>query len=119
MNNTAFVPYAPENLPYVVRSYLETHRDGDRETLSELFTQDATVTDENIEYAGVDAIRDWLGTAASEYTYTTDYTEQAADASDRWTVKAHLKGDFPGGEADLRFQFWLEADKVKKLVIEP
>jgi hypothetical protein len=116
MNET---PYAPEKLPAVIRRYLETHRDGDRGSLTAVFTPEAKVTDENIEYAGIDAIRDWLTNAASEYTYTTDYTQQTEHSPDRWTVKAHLEGNFPGGEADLRFQFQLEGDQVKELLIEP
>ena len=38
---------------------------------------------------------------------------------DRYDVTHHLKGNFPGGTADLHFRFTLRNGKIGRLVIEP
>jgi hypothetical protein len=109
-----------DQLPAAIRRYLNSPRGRDAASLAEdLFAPDARVVDERIEHSGTDAIRDWLANAASQYTYTTTYTGQTAHAPQHWTVHAHLEGDFPGGQADLRFEFRLDGDRITELIIEP
>ncbi|PND58971.1 hypothetical protein CRM90_04845 [Mycobacterium sp. ENV421] len=76
-------------------------------------TPDAVVTDE-----GHDEIGDWVATAASEYSYTTEITgttttDTAVD------VAQHLEGNFPGGVADLHYRFTFDGALISRLVIEP
>src|SRR5690606_41005821 len=67
---TDYSAYDTELLPPVVVSYLDRQTDPkQRASLAELFAADARVVDEGIEYRGIDAIRGWLGTTASDYTY--------------------------------------------------
>ncbi|WP_072314523.1 nuclear transport factor 2 family protein [Agrococcus sp. Marseille-P2731] len=118
--STALQPFDRDQLPSAILRYLDAVDPASRSALPDTgFAGDARVRDEGIEHLGRDAIRTWLLTAASEYTYTTTYTAQVADGPQRWTVHAHLQGDFPGGEADLRFHFRLEGERIAELVIEP
>jgi len=61
--------------------------------------------------------RAWLDKTVGESTYTTTLTGQRQDGPDRWTVIAHLEGDFPGGVVDLPFRSTLRGDKISKLLI--
>jgi len=120
MEKNDVTAYNPEALPAVVVRYLATHADRDkRQAMIELFTADARVVDEGVEYLGVDAIQRWLSTAASEYNYTTELVGQEHVASDRWVVLARLEGDFPGGVADLRYRFTTRDELILDLVIAP
>ena len=81
-------------------------------------TTDAVVTDEGHDFTGHDAIGSWIATAASEYTYTTEFT--GATTTDAGVdVGQHLEGDFPGGVADLHYRFTLVGAAISRVVIEP
>lgn len=106
-------------LPPIVRTYLTAHRDHDREVALAAFAADATVTDEERTYRGVDEIRDWLHRAAGEYTYTIELTDAEQLGENQWVAIHHLEGNFPGGVVDLRFEFSIAGDKINRLVIAP
>lgn len=113
-------PYDAATVPPVVARYLSAQGDDERrQEVAEAFTADARVTDEGIDYDGRDAIRAWLDTTGSAYTYTTALTGQRQEGPDRWTVLAHLEGDFPGGVVDLRYRFSLDQDRISRLIIAP
>ncbi|MEN0084437.1 MAG: nuclear transport factor 2 family protein [Leifsonia sp.] len=111
--------FDPEQLPAPVRRYLDARRARSSASLSSVFAPDARVVDEDAEHLGLAAVEEWFRASGSEYTYTTTYLRQTADAPDRWTVVAHLEGDFPGGEVDLHHRFRLAGDRIADLVIEP
>jgi len=104
--------YNPDALPPVIVGYLQ-HAD------PELFSDDARVLDEGIEHHGIAAIREWRSTTASAYTYTTTYTGQEQVDAQRWIVRAHLEGDFPGGVVDLIYRFTVASDRIVDLAITP
>lgn len=113
-------PFAPELLPDPVRRYLAAQDPLARRALADdVFTETARVVDEDVEHVGRNAVRTWLERAASEFTYTTTCTGQASAPGGRWTVRTHLRGDFPGGEVDLRLRFRLEGDRIAELIIAP
>ena len=56
--------------PDVVRRYFEAHDRRDTDVALSAFTPDAHVLDDGKEYLGLDAIRDWLGRASTQFTYT-------------------------------------------------
>lgn len=115
-----FDAYDAASVPPVVARYLSAQGDDERrQEIAEAFTAAARVTDEGIDYHGRDAIRAWLDTTGSEYTYTTALIGQRQDGPDQWTVVANLKGDFPGGVVDLRYRFSLEQDRISRLIIAP
>jgi len=110
---------AVTDLPEVITGYLAAHTARDLDTVAAGYTADGVVTDEGRTYRGHDAIRTWLGRAASEYTYTTRLTGAGRIDDDRFVVVQHLEGDFPGGVVDLNFRFTLRSGKIAELVIEP
>ena len=85
-------------------------------------TIDAVVTDEGHDYKGHDDIGNWIATAASEYTYTTEFTGATVFERRPGTtveVGQHLEGDFPGGVADLHYRFTFDGELISRVVIEP
>ena len=116
MPETAF---DPSTLPAPVRTYLEAHASRDFAAMSGILRDDAVVVDEGVEHVGPEAIRAWLGRAASQFTYTEELRSQARTGDAEWTVVNHLEGDFPGGVVDLRFVFELDGDALERLTIAP
>jgi hypothetical protein len=113
-NNTAWAA-----LPTVVTTYLTAHRTRDVGTALAAFTTDAAVTDEGHTVHGRDAIADWLGSAGSEFTFTTEFVGATPIDAAHIDVVQRLEGDFPGGVADLHYRFTLDGDLISALVIEP
>ena len=106
-------------LPAVVRTYLTAHRARDVATALSAFTDDAAVTDEGHTFHGREAIATWLGSAGSEFTFTTEFIGATSADAAHVDVLQRLVGNFPGGVADLHYRFTLDGDLVSRLVIEP
>ena len=62
---------------------------------------------------------DWQAGPASKYTYTTEVLGSEAVASDRFVVTGRLRGNFPGGTVDLKWDFTTTGDGIARLVIAP
>ncbi|HEV2529145.1 MAG TPA: nuclear transport factor 2 family protein [Thermomicrobiales bacterium] len=108
---------ATDTLPDVIDRYMRAAEARDTDTLLGCFTPDATVTDEGKTYRGTDGIRDWRDGVASAWTYTTTVTGHERAEADRHILRIHLSGNFPGGEADVRFRFTLAGDRITDLTI--
>ena len=107
-------------VPAVIATYLHAHDRRDTEASITCFDPDATVIDEEHEYTGTDRIRWWLDHGAAEYTFTRTLTGVEHGEDDNvYLVHNHLAGDFPGGEADLRYRFELRAGSIHRLEITP
>jgi hypothetical protein len=106
-------------LPDVVSRYFERDADRDIESIVGLFAEDATVIDEREERHGTAEIRAWQTGAASKYTYTTEITGSQALGADRYLVTGRLTGDFPGGTADLNWDFTIADQHITRLIIAP
>ena len=106
-------------LPDVIDRYQRAHDQRDGDSALAAFADDATVVDEGVTYTGSERIRWWLGNAASQYTYTRSLTGVDDLGDGRYVVSNHLSGDFPGGEADLRYRFELRDGLIHHLVIAP
>jgi hypothetical protein len=106
-------------LPDVVSRYFERDADRDIESIVGLFAEDATVIDEKEERHGTADIRAWQTGAASKYTYTTEITGSQALGADRYLVTGRLTGDFPGGTADLNWDFTIADQHITRLIIAP
>ena len=109
----------PAELPEIITGYLKAHQVRDLGAAIQGYEPDATVTDEGRTYHGPAEIRAWLSRSASEYTYTIEMTGATKIGDDRYDVTHHLKGNFPGGTADLHFRFTVRNGKIARLVIEP
>jgi hypothetical protein len=109
----------PTDVPDVVSRYFTLDAVRDIDAIVALFTEDATVVDERETRSGTAAIRAWREGPASKYTYTTEVTGGETAGSDRYVVTGRLAGNFPGGTADLRWDFTLAGDRIARLVIAP
>jgi len=109
---------SPVVLPAAVSGFLADQVGTDHAATLAHFADDATVVDDGKSFAGRDAILGWLSREASEFTFTstTVKTEKHDDA--RYTVTNHLEGNFPGGTADLRFQFFVSGGRIASLTIQ-
>lgn len=93
------------------------HRDAG--AVVDLFTADAVVIDESRTWRGTAEIRDWREHATSEYEYTTTVLERVPHGDLACSVTVRLEGNFPGGTADLTFDFLLANDLISALTIAP
>jgi len=106
-------------IPDVVRRYFDAHdrRDADAALLA--FAPDARVFDDGHEYRGLDAIRDWLARASTEFTYTRSFLHAGEKEPNLWLVRNRLEGNFPGGVVDLGYRFTVVDGLIADLVIAP
>ncbi len=109
----------PANLPEVISRYFERDTDRDIDSIVNLFADDATVIDEAQERHGTAEIRAWQTGAASKYTYTTEIMGTKALGPDRYLVTGRLTGNFPGGTADLKWDFTIAGQHITRLTIAP
>ncbi|MFC0430645.1 nuclear transport factor 2 family protein [Kutzneria buriramensis] len=108
-----------DTLPQVITEYLAAHQARDLDPAVAGYTEDAVVVDEGKTYRGKQEIRDWLGRAGGEYTYTTELIATQRVDDEHYVAVHHLEGNFPGGVVDLRFRFTLRDGRIAELVIEP
>ena len=114
---------ASGSLPPVVSNYLAASDRDDIDAIVACFTEDAVVLDENRNWRGADAIRQWRENVATAYEYTVAIIGSQAlgelDGGQRREVYTHLEGNFPGGQVDLTNRFTLRGDLIGGLEIVP
>jgi hypothetical protein len=118
MNNTSSVS-GIEGAPDAIRRFFVLDADREIDSIVALFADDATVVDEGETRRGTPAIRAWQTGPASRYTYTTDVVGVEALTAGRVVVTGRLTGNFPGGTADLKWEFTVAGDQISQLVIAP
>ena len=109
----------PLQMPEPLTHYFEQDALGDVEAIVAVFADDATVTDEGETRQGVAEIRAWQLGPASAYTYRTELRNTEQLGPDRYLVTGRLTGNFPGGTADLTWDFTIAGNKISRLVIAP
>src|SRR6266481_3986433 len=112
-------PHTSTNLPDMISRYFERDADRDIDSIVSFFAEDATVIDEGEERHGTAEIRAWQTGAASKYTYTTEILGTKALGPDRYVVTGRLTGNFPGGTADLNWDFTIAGQYITGLTIAP
>jgi hypothetical protein len=105
--------------PDVITRYFELDADRDIDSILTLFADDATVVDEGETRRGAAEIRAWQLGPASKYTYTTEVQGVEALSPHRYLVSGRLTGNFPGGTADLKWDFTIADGQITRLVIAP
>ena len=103
----------------VVSHYFELDAERDIEGMLALFSTDAAVTDEGETHHGQAQIRAWQLGPASKYVYTTEVTTIDTTGPGRFLATGRLTGNFPGGTADLHWDFTIVDDRITRLVIAP
>jgi hypothetical protein len=110
-------------LPPVILDYLAASDRGDADAVVSCFTEDALVVDEDRQWRGTAAIRQWRDGLATAYEYTVQVTGARAlgelAGAERHDVYVHLEGNFPGGEVNLIDRFALRDDRIAALEIVP
>ena len=109
----------PTELPATIRTYLAAHTAREIDAAARTFAPEAVVVDDGHTFRGAEQVREFLGKAGSEYTYTTDLVGAERVDDDQWVAVVRLEGDFPGGVVELRYPFTLVDDLITELVIAP
>jgi ketosteroid isomerase-like protein len=114
---------ASASLPPVVSNYLAASDRDDIDAIVACFTNDAVVLDEDRQWHGVAAIRQWREKVGTAFEYTVAIIGSDAlgevDGGRRHNVYTHLEGNFPGGQVDLTNRFTLRGDLIEGLEIVP
>jgi hypothetical protein len=109
----------PTEMPGPVSRYFEHDARRDIDAIVALFAEGATVIDEGETRKGIAEIRTWQLGPASAYTYRTELRDTEQLGANRYLATGRLTGNFPGGTADLTWDFTITADKISRLVIAP
>jgi len=107
----------PLQMPEPLTRYFEHDALRDVEAIVAVFADDATVTDEGETRHGIAEIRAWQLGPASTYTYRTELHDTEQLGPDRYLATGRLTGNFPGGTADLTWDFTIAGNKISRLVI--
>ena len=106
-------------IPEIISRYFELDADRNIGSILDLFAHDATVVDEGETRHGTAEIHAWQIGAASKYTYTTEITGTQQLGANRYRVSGRLTGNFPGGTADLNWDFTIAGPQITRLTISP
>jgi hypothetical protein len=106
-----------KTLPAAVTRYLEAANRRDALTAADSFTADASVHDENRDYAGRDAIRAWVAETSGKYRPAFTVM-RASVRGDDVSLAVAVSGEFPGSPVTLDYQLRLRAGKILTLTIE-
>jgi ketosteroid isomerase-like protein len=105
------------NPPDVITRYLTAADNKDAEGLAACFTEDGTVVDEDVTYQGRAEITGWRENLASQWEYTTEVRTSEPVGTDGYRVTVRIVGNFPGGTADLGYDFRLRDGLIAGLNI--
>lgn len=103
-------------LPAAISRYFRAANGDDADAIAACFTERACVRDERRTHEGREAVRAWAAEARRRYRFSAEPTS-FEPLPDGGVATARVTGDFPGGRADLRYRFRLEADQVAELEI--
>ena len=109
----------PPQMPKPLTRYFEHDAQRDIDEIVALFADDAIVTDEGETRQGFAEIRAWQLGPASAYTYRTELRDTEQLGPDRYLVMGRLTGNFPGGTAELTWDFTIAGNQISRLVIAP
>jgi hypothetical protein len=108
-----------ESSPNAVQRYFDADSRRDIDAIVALFTADAVVVDEGETRRGTTEIRNWQEGPASQYQYTTEVLSGEPANGYGYVVTGRLEGNFPGGTAELTWEFTLAGDLISRLRIAP
>ncbi|MBF4461758.1 MULTISPECIES: nuclear transport factor 2 family protein [unclassified Rathayibacter] len=96
-------------LPAAVRGFVDGWQGGDADKVGALFAENAVVSDQGETHRGLDEIRGWINKDINLFTTTLSFL-RAREVDGMVGASYRLEGDFPGGVADLEYQFHLNDD---------
>jgi len=104
------------NLPSVIAAYFQVAPDAEITALAEVFAPDAHVHDENNDFHGIAAIREWRVKTYAATPFVVrpvDLVEQDGT----FIVRAEVSGAFPGSPVLLNHKFTLRDGRIASLDI--
>jgi ketosteroid isomerase-like protein len=111
------------SLPTIISEYMAAADGGDAGAIVACFTDDGVVRDEDQEWRGRAAIKQWRESVATAFQYTVEVRGAAAigdvDGEEVHEVNVRLEGNFPGGTVDLTYRFGLHNGRIARLEIHP
>jgi len=111
------------SLPSIISEYMTAADGGAVGAIVACFTEDGVVRDEDQEWRGRAAIRQWRESVATAYQYTVEVRGAApileVDGEQGHEVNVRLEGNFPGGIVDLVYRFGLRDGRIARLEIHP
>jgi SnoaL-like domain len=108
---------ATTSLPSAVMRYLEAANRFDATAAANCFTADASVHDENNDYAGRDAIVAWVAETSRKYRPAFTVMRASVNGGDV-SLSVAVSGRFPGSPVTLDYQLRLCGGKISTLTIE-
>lgn len=103
-------------VPTAISIYLQSHGNPDPSQLADSFHSDASVLDEGQTFHGLEAISAWKLAAQAKYQFSL-MPLGVSRAGDTLKLLARIKGNFPGGVADLMHVFTLRDELIASLEI--
>jgi hypothetical protein len=105
-----------QQTPPVIDRYLAAAQAGDAAALAACFTADGSALDEGNSYRGHAEIIRWRE-GLREWTYTVAVLGSEPISATAYRVAVRLEGNFPGGTADLSYEFQLADGLISELRI--
>lgn len=96
-------------LPAAVHGFVDGWQGREAGKVEALFAENAVVTDQGETHRGLDEIRTWINEAINLFTTTLTFLD-AREVAGMVGASYRLEGDFPGGVAELEYQFHLNDD---------
>ena len=96
-----------DELPAAVHGFVEGWQGRDAAKVEGLFAEDATVSDQGENSRGLREIRHWIDGSIDLFTTTLTFLG-AREVDGMVGASYRLEGDFPGGVAELEYQFRLD-----------
>ncbi|RZS66458.1 SnoaL-like protein [Agromyces ramosus] len=108
-----------DELPAAVHGFVDGWQGREAGKVEALFAENAVVTDQGETHRGLDEIRTWINEAINLFTTTLTFLG-AREVDGMVGASYRLEGDFPGGVAELEYQFHLNDEgQIVQLVFAP
>lgn len=96
-------------LPAAASGFVDGWQGRDADMVAALFAPNAAVSDQGETHRGLDEIRAWIDRDINLFTTTLSFL-RAREVDGMVGASYRLEGDFPGGVAELEYQFHLTED---------
>ena len=107
----------PGRPPNVVQRFVDAAASRDFAAIATCFSEDATVSDEEHTYRGRAQIRRWQEDGRKRWEYTLTVKDGKVRGADGYIMQGHLSGNFPGGEADVEYDFTVREGLISRLAV--
>lgn len=105
-------------LPQAIAAYIDAANARQPQDIAGCFHPDAIVVDEGKERRGRDEIAAWARDANMRYQCTIE-PAGLEEVNGEHTVRANVRGNFPGSPVMLSFHFQLRSGAIQTLEIKP